>query len=75
MIDTPPLEEYLATVISDIITQKEAANISPPHAESVEILGRLQKDAREALNNMCRSKLLTFHKTLNSTSFEFTPPK
>lgn len=74
-IDTPPLEQHLADIISGIIQRKDAEHRYPTYADSVEILNQLHEDAKEALNNMCRSKVLTFHRTLNGTSFEFTPPK
>ena len=74
-IETPPLEEHLAAVIADIIKEKEEQKKALVVADMQEIMARVNKDVRDALNNMVRSGLLTFHKTLNSTTFEFTPPK
>lgn len=74
-LDTPPLEQHLAAVIADVIKDKEERKIAPAVADMQEITARVNKDVRDALNNMTRSGLLTFHRTLNSVTFEFTPPK
>lgn len=73
--DTAPLEEHLAAVIADIISDKEKRNIIPMVAEMQEIMAKVNQDVKDALNRMVKSGLLTFHRTLNSTTFEFTPPK
>ena len=65
---TSPLEEYLAEVVAGIIEDKIGRGVSPS-------LAKVKEDATEALRRMVRSKLLTCHTTLNSTSFSFTPPK
>ena len=72
---TTPLEEHLAVVIADVIKDKVERKIAPAVADMQEIMAKVNKDVRDALNNMVRSGLLTFHRTLNSTTFEFTPPK
>lgn len=72
---TSPLEEYLATVVSKIIEGKIDKGVSPPLADLQETLAKVREDATEALRRMVRSKLLTCHTTLDSTSFSFTPPK
>lgn len=72
---TSPLEEYLAEVVAGIIEDKIGRGVSPSHADLQETLAKVKEDATEALRRMVRSKLLTCHTTLNSTSFSFTPPK
>lgn len=74
-IDLEPLEEYLAMVIAYIIDTKERKKQSPAHARIDEILSAVNGNVKEALNNMVRTKLLTYNRTLNGTSFMFTPPK
>lgn len=74
-LETPPLEQHLAEVVAEIIRGKEAANVAPMVADMQEIMAKVNKDVKDALNNMTRSGLLTFHRTLNSVTFEFTPPK
>ena len=75
ILDTPPLEEYLAGAIAIKIREKEANKVAPPYVELQELLAQVKEDATEALRRMTKSKLLTCHTTLNSVSFEFTPPK
>ena len=70
-----PLEEHLAAVIADVIKDKEERRIAPAVADMQEIMEKVNKDMWNALNNMVKSGLLTFHRTLNSTTFEFTPPR
>lgn len=74
-LDTPTLEEYLAEAIAIKIREMEANRIAPPHVELQELLAKVKEDATEALRRMTKSKLLTCHTTLNSVTFEFTPPK
>lgn len=74
-LDTPPLEQHLAEIITDLIRQKEEQHRQPVCADSIDILNRLNADARQALNRMAKSGLLTYHRTLNGVTFEFTPPK
>lgn len=74
-IDTSPLEEHLVSVISDIINGKVSRQVEPCHADIQEIVARVGEDVRVTLNGMVKSGLLSFHRTLNSVTFEFTPPK
>lgn len=74
-IETPPLEQHLAEVISSIIREKETSGTLPAMADMVEITSRVNQDVKDSLNAMVKSGLLTFHRTLNSLTFEFTPPK
>lgn len=74
-LETPPLEQHLAEIITDLIRQKEEQNRQPAYADSIDILNRLNADARQALNRMIKSGLLTYHRTLNGVAVEFTPPK
>ncbi len=73
---TPPLEECLAAVVAEIIGDKERRGTAPPYATTSEILERLSPvRVKDALNSLVRSRLLTYHPTLNDIAFEFTPPK
>lgn len=74
-METPPLEQHLAEVIAAIIGDKEKRNAAPMVAEMQEIMAIVNKDVKDALNSMVKSGLLTYHRTLNSVTFEFTPPK
>ena len=73
---TTPLEECIAAIVAEIIRDKESKGVSPPYATTSEILGRLSPSCvKEALNSLVKSRLLTYHPTLNDIAFEFTPPK
>lgn|GEM_PF-3562601 len=74
-IDIEPLKEYLAMAIAFIIETKEQQGTAPLHATTQDIMGMLSDNAKRALNEMVTSGLLTFHRTINGVSFEFTPPK
>ncbi len=74
-IDIEPLKEYLAMAIAFIIETKEQQGTAPFHATTQDIMGMLSDNAKSALNEMVTSGLLTFHRTINGVSFEFTPPK
>jgi hypothetical protein len=73
--DTESTQAYLANIIARIIERKEKENIVPLHAGMQEILALANTEFREALNDMVSAKILTFHRTLNDVSFEFTRPK
>lgn len=73
--DTAPLKEYLATAVAVVIEDKESRRVAPPLASMEEIMRRTNADIKTALNEMVTSGLLSFHRTVNSVSFEFTPPK
>lgn len=72
---TPPLEQHLAVVLATILEDKETRNVAPVTADMQEIMAAVNQDVRNALNRMVKSGFLTFHRTVNSVTFEFTPPK
>lgn len=74
--DLEPLKEYAAGLVALIITKKERENKAPLLATMTEMESQLSADFRTVLNELCREKVLTFHKDLNGRlMFEFTPPK
>lgn len=74
-IDLEPLKEYLAMAIAYVIDRKQEQRMSPAHAGMNEITNLLNGNIQTALNDMVRSGLLSFHRTVNGVSFEFTPPR
>lgn len=69
------LESYLSEVIASIINDKVERKVKPDTALMVEIRQRINSDVQDILNAMVSSGFLTFQRTLNDISFEFTPPK
>lgn len=67
--------QYVMQTVIRIIRDKEERGAQPWQAMMSEIRSRINKAAESALNSMVRSGLLTYHRTLNDISFEFTPPK
>ncbi len=74
-IDTPPLEQHIADVIAGIIRHKEEHCIMPLTADIQEIMAVVSNNVKDSLNRMVATGLLTFHRTLNGATFEFTPSK
>lgn len=70
-----PLQEHLTTVLSDLIREREEKNLTPLSVSMTDIQHRLVADAKEELNRMVKDGILTFHRTVNDVTFEFTPPK
>ena len=50
--------------------QKEEKGIEPAHILYEQLLLDLTSQVRDELRDMCKQKLIVFHKTLNSVSFE-----
>ena len=50
--------------------QKEEKGIEPAHVLYEQLLLDLTSQVRDELRDMCKQKLIVFHKTLNSVSFE-----
>ena len=50
--------------------QKEEKGIEPAHVLYEQLLLDLTSQVRDELRDMCKQKLIAFHKTLNSVSFE-----
>ncbi|MDE5886468.1 MAG: hypothetical protein K2H46_02650 [Muribaculaceae bacterium] len=73
--ETQPLEQHLTVVLATILEDKETRNVAPVCADIQEIMAVVNQDVKEALNNMVKHGVLTFHRTLNSTTFEFAPLK
>lgn len=73
--DINQLTEYIVCLLSDLIKQKERQEIKPCTVSMTEIQNTLVSDAKQAINGLCKEQVLTFHKTLNDVSFEFTPSK
>ena len=50
--------------------QKNEKGIEPAHVLYEQLLLDLTSQVRDELRDMCKQKLIAFHKTLNSVSFE-----
>ena len=50
--------------------QKEEKGIEPAHVLYEQLLLDLTSQVRDELRDMCKQKMIVFHKTLNSVSFE-----
>lgn len=50
--------------------QKDEKGIEPAHILYEQLLLDLTSQVRDELRDMCKQKLIVFHKTLNSVSFE-----
>ena len=50
--------------------QKDEKGIEPTHVLYEQLLLDLTSQVKDELRNMCKQKLIVFHKTLNSVSFE-----
>ena len=50
--------------------QKNEKGIEPAHVLYEQLLLDLTSQVRNELRDMCKQKLIVFHKTLNSVSFE-----
>ena len=69
--EPPPLEQYLAVALETILEDKETRGIVLVAADIQEIMAMVNNDVNEALNRMAKDGRLTFHRTLNSVTFEF----
>ena len=50
--------------------QKEEKGIEPAHVLYEQLLSEINLQVKNELRDMCKQKLIVFHKTLNSVSFE-----
>ena len=50
--------------------QKDEKGIEPAHVLYEQLLSDINLQVKNELRDMCRQKLIIFHKTLNSVSFE-----
>ena len=50
--------------------QKDEKGIEPAHVLYEQLLSDIASQVKDELRNMCKQKLIVFHKTLNSVSFE-----
>ena len=50
--------------------QKKEKGIEPAHVLYEQLLSDINLQVKNELRDMCRQKLIIFHKTLNSVSFE-----
>ena len=50
--------------------QKDEKGIEPAHVLYEQLLLDLTSQVRDELRYMCKQKMIVFHKTLNSVSFE-----
>lgn len=50
--------------------QKEEKGIEPAHILYEQLLSDINLQVKNELRDMCKQKLIVFHKTLNSVSFE-----
>ena len=50
--------------------QKNEKGIEPAHVLYEQLLLDITSQVRDELRDMCKQKMIVFHKTLNSVSFE-----
>ena len=50
--------------------QKDEKGIEPAHVLYEQLLSDINLQVKNELRDMCKQKLIVFHKTLNSVSFE-----
>ena len=50
--------------------QKEEKGIEPAHVLYEQLLSDINLQVKNELRDMCKQRLIIFHKTLNSVSFE-----
>lgn len=50
--------------------QKEEKGIEPAHVLYEQLLSDINLQVKDELRDMCKQRLIIFHKTLNSVSFE-----
>lgn len=50
--------------------QKEEKGIEPAHVLYEQLLSDINLQVKNELRDMCKQKMIVFHKTLNSVSFE-----
>lgn len=63
------MEEYLFNIISEISQGKKDKGVTPSAALMGEIRNRMDKDAKDILNGLCKDGVLEFHRLLNDVSF------
>lgn len=73
--DIGELKGYVAMLLSDLIKEREAKNLIPLSVGMADFQNAIIGDVKKILNELCMEQILTFHRTLNDVSFEFTPPK
>lgn len=64
------MEDYLLNIISEISQEKKNKGVAPCAALMGEIRNRMDKDAKDILNGLCKEDVLEFHRLLNDISFE-----
>lgn len=64
------MEEYLLQIISEISQARKDNGVAPTVALMGEIRNRMDKDAKDILNRLCKDGVLEFHQLLNDVSFE-----
>lgn len=50
--------------------QKDEKGIEPAHVLYEQLLSDINLQVKNELRDMCKQKMIVFHKTLNSVSFE-----
>lgn len=50
--------------------QKDEKGIEPAHILYEQLLSDIASQVKDELRDMCKQRLIIFHKTLNSVSFE-----
>ena len=50
--------------------QKDEKGIEPAHILYEQLLSDINLQVKDELRDMCKQKMIVFHKTLNSVSFE-----
>jgi len=63
-------KEYIKSIISGIVSEKEKKGIKPPNATLSEVLEVIRESSLACMREMCGSGELLTNKTLNSVSFK-----
>lgn len=64
------MRDDLLNIIRAITDEKKSKGIVPSAALYAEISNALHKEVQQELNEMVKDGTLTFHRTINSVSFE-----
>lgn len=58
-------------IIKEIVSDKAERKVEPTSALFSEIINKVTEKAKSEINQMVKDKKLTFHRTINSISFDF----
>lgn len=64
------LREYISAMIEFEVSQNEINGKQPIAVETIDLRRKLDAGFKRVINEMCKEKILVFHKTLNGVSVE-----